>query len=187
MKKNVLKIMTMAVILSIPAVSPTAAGPALAAESTPVRQSVKKYYVTSDVLHVRSGPGTDYPVIGSLTHGMEVKVISVRGEKGNRWAKIRFEGLTSYVSAKHLAKVRGNIRMDTPAGDTGQPVKKYYVTSDVLYVRSGPGTDHSVIGSLTHGMEVKVIAIKTENKNRWAKIQFEGLTAYVSAKHLAPK
>lgn len=187
MKKDVLKIMTMAVMLSIPVVSSTATGSALAAESTSARQYVKKYYVTSDVLNVRSGPGTDYPVIGSLTHGMEVKVASVRGEKGNRWAKIRFEGLTSYVSAKHLVKVRGNKRVDMPAGDTGQSVKKYYVTSDILNVRSGPGMDNSVIGSLTHGMEVKVIAIESENKNRWAKIQFEGLTAYVSAKHLAPK
>lgn len=103
MKKNVLKIMTMAVMLSIPVVSSTAAGPALAAESTSARQYVKKYYVTSDVLNVRSGPGMDNSVIGSLTHGMEVKVIAIESENKNRWAKIQFEGLTAYVSAKHLA------------------------------------------------------------------------------------
>ena len=187
MKKNVLKIMTMAMILSIPVVSSSAAGPAMAAESTPAGQSGKKYYVTADVLYVRSGPGTDYPAIGSLTRGMEVKVISVKGEKGNRWAKIRFAGLTSYVSAKHLAKARGKKRMDMPAEDTGQSGKKYYVTSDVLHVRSGPGTDYSVTGSLTRGMEVKVVSIEGENENRWAKIRFEGLTAYVSAKNLAKK
>jgi len=186
-KKNVLKIMAIAVTLSAPVVHSSAAEPVMAAENASSRQSGKKYYVTSDVLNVRSGPGTDYPVIGSLTHGMEVKAISVKGENGNRWAKIRFEGLTSYVSAKHIAKVRGNKRMDMPPEDTGRSVKKYYVTSDVLNVRSGPGTDYSVTGSLTHGMEVKVVSIEGENENRWAKIQFGGLTAYVSAKHLAKK
>lgn len=104
MKKNVIKIMTMAVMLSAPVVYPSAAESVMAAESASARQSVKKYYVTADVLHVRSGPDTDASVIGSLTRGMEVKVISVKGEKGNRWAKIRFAGLTSYVSAKYLAK-----------------------------------------------------------------------------------
>lgn len=187
MKKNVLKIITMAVVLSAPVVHSSAAEPVMAAESASARQSVKKYDVTSDVLYVRSGPGTEYPVIGSLTRGMEVKAISVIGEKGNRWVKIRFEGLTSYVSAKHLAKARGNKRMDMPAEDTRQSAKKYYVASDVLHVRSGPGTEYSVIGSLTRGMEVKVVSIKGENENRWAKIRFEGLTAYVSAKHLAQK
>ncbi|KAI4445825.1 O-acetyl-ADP-ribose deacetylase [Eubacterium plexicaudatum ASF492] len=104
MRKNMLKIMAIVGMLSVSAVRLSAAEPVMASESVSAKRSVKQYYVTSDVLNVRSGPGTDYPVIGSLTHGMKVKVFSVKGEKGNRWAKIRFEGLTSYVSAKHLAK-----------------------------------------------------------------------------------
>lgn len=104
MKKNVLKIMAIAVTLSAPVVHSSAAEPVMAAENASSRQSGKKYYVTSDVLNVRSGPGTDYSVTGSLTHGMEVKVVSIEGENENRWAKIQFGGLTAYVSAKHLAK-----------------------------------------------------------------------------------
>lgn len=104
MRKNMLKIMAIVGMLSVSAVRLSAAEPVMASENVSAKRSVKQYYVTSDVLNVRSGPGTDYPVIGSLTHGMKVKVFSVKGEKGNRWAKIRFEGLTSYVSAKHLAK-----------------------------------------------------------------------------------
>lgn len=68
--------------------------------------SAKQYYVTSEVLNVRSGPDTAYSVLGTLTRGIRVNVYSIRGEKGNRWAKIRFQGLTAYVSAKHLAKSR---------------------------------------------------------------------------------
>ncbi len=104
MKRNAFKILTMAVILSAPISQVSAAAPVQAAESTSARKTMKKYDVTSDILNVRSGPGTDYPVIGSLTRGMKVKVISVKGEKGNRWAKIKFEGLTAYVSAKYVVK-----------------------------------------------------------------------------------
>lgn len=105
MKKRVLQLMAAAVILAaVPIVPPPAAKTVMAAENTSARHRVKKYYVTSDVLNVRSGPGTDYSVIGSLTHGMEVKVTAFTGEKGNRWAKIRFVGITAYISAKHLAK-----------------------------------------------------------------------------------
>lgn len=77
---------------------------ASAAESTFTSQPAKRYYVTADILNVRSGPGRDYSVLGSLTQGMRVKVISIKGEKGNRWAKIRFAGVTAYVSAKYLAE-----------------------------------------------------------------------------------
>lgn len=108
MKKSVLKIMAMVVMLAAPVFQTSAAGKpvtAAAAENASARQ-VKKYYVTSDVLNVRSGPGTGYSVVGTITRGMEVRVFSIKGEKGNRWAKIRFQGLTAYASAKHLAKKR---------------------------------------------------------------------------------
>lgn len=66
----------------------------------------KPYAVTSDMLNVRSGPGMDYRVIGTITRGMRVNVYSMRGEKENRWARIRFQGVTAYVSAKYLSPVR---------------------------------------------------------------------------------
>lgn len=111
MKKIILKI-TAAVIAAAMAVAGCQKAVAedtvtvLAAESVSQKQTGKLYYVTAEVLNIRSGPGTDYSVIGSLTKGMRVKVFSIRGEQGNRWAKIRFAGLTAYASAKHLAKNR---------------------------------------------------------------------------------
>lgn len=73
-------------------------------EDSPTEPPAEKYYVTSEILNVRSGPGTDYSVIGSLSKGMEIKVTSIDGEEGNRWAKFNFEGLTGYAFADYLAK-----------------------------------------------------------------------------------
>lgn len=107
MKKQVFKIMAMAVMLATPVVQASAAkAPAkvTAERGTSTKQSLKKYYVTSNALNIRSGPGTDYSILGTLTKGMEVKVASIKGGKGNRWAKIRFQGLTAYAYANYLAK-----------------------------------------------------------------------------------
>lgn len=107
MKKTALKLMAAAILLAAPVAQFSAAGEPViiaAASGRTTRHAAKKYYVTSDVLQVRSGPGTQYSSIGSLTRGMQVKVFSMEGEKENRWAKIRFVGVTAYVSAKHLTK-----------------------------------------------------------------------------------
>ena len=107
MKKPALKILAMAVMLAAPICQASVIKEPVvvaAAEGSSTKQPVKKYYVTADVLNVRSGPGTGYSLVGSLTRGMEVKVTSMKGKKGNRWAKIRFQGVTAYVSADHLSK-----------------------------------------------------------------------------------
>ncbi len=105
MKKHILTISVAAAMLAVPLFGASAIkAPVVAAEASAKPANAGKYYVTSDVLNVRSGPGTNYPVIGSLTQGLKVRVISVIGEKGNRWAKIKFEGLTAYVSRRYLAK-----------------------------------------------------------------------------------
>lgn len=107
MKKHILTISVAAAMLAVPVFEASAIKApvaASAAEASAKPANAGKYYVTSDVLNVRSGPGTNYPVIGSLTQGLKVRVISVIGDKGNRWAKIKFEGLTAYVSRRYLAK-----------------------------------------------------------------------------------
>ena len=93
-------------MLTVPVLQPCMPqnGIVTAQAKTAARQRTKSYVVASDILNVRCGPGTDYAVIGSLTRGLRVKVISISGEKGNRWAKIRFEGVRAYVSAQYLTK-----------------------------------------------------------------------------------
>lgn len=117
MKKSVLKFKTIAIAAMLAA--PVFAAPtkeigitAFAAESTAAGKPAKDYVVTADRLNVRCGAGTDYTVIGTLTKGLTVKVTAVQGEKGNRWAKIRFEGVTAYVARKHLAPAKTKQKPD---------------------------------------------------------------------------
>lgn len=60
------------------------------------------YVVTASSLNVRSGRGTNYSIIGSLTKGQTVYVYN--GSLSNGWVKIKFAGSAGYVSAKYIAK-----------------------------------------------------------------------------------
>ena len=50
-------------------------------------------------LNVRSGPGTDYDIAGSLVEGDRVKLLELEGT----WYRVEFgSGGTGYVSARYI-------------------------------------------------------------------------------------
>ncbi|CEN24965.1 N-acetylmuramoyl-L-alanine amidase [Paraclostridium sordellii] len=54
--------------------------------------------VTTDGLNVRSGVGTSYPVIGTLSNGNKVDIV----ETIDGWHKIKYKGSYGYVSGKYI-------------------------------------------------------------------------------------
>ncbi|MCQ4699261.1 SH3 domain-containing protein, partial [Paeniclostridium sordellii] len=54
--------------------------------------------VTTDGLNVRSGVGTSYPVIGTLSNGNRVDIV----ETIDGWHKIKYKGSYGYVSGKYI-------------------------------------------------------------------------------------
>ena len=56
-----------------------------------------------------------------------------------------------------------------------------YVTVSSLNIRSGPGTSYSILGTFTTGDKVEVIS----ESDGWAKINYNGGTAYVSSQYIA--
>jgi phage protein D len=96
-------------------------------------------------LNVRSGSGTNYSKLGSLTYGTQVKVSSI----SNGWATITYSGKKAYVSANYLTVVdHGGDSGDWAIGDAvianGQPQYSSY----------GDGTPGTAVtnyrGTITH-------------------------------------
>ena len=56
--------------------------------------------VLADV-NIRSGPGTQYTIVGTLNYGTKVYVYSI----SNGWAKISLGGIYRYVSADYLREL----------------------------------------------------------------------------------
>eukprot|EP01107_Rhizomastix_libera_P002668 TRINITY_DN145_c1_g2_i1.p1 TRINITY_DN145_c1_g2~~TRINITY_DN145_c1_g2_i1.p1 ORF type:complete len:360 (-),score=91.36 TRINITY_DN145_c1_g2_i1:122-1105(-) len=117
------------------------------------------YTVTASSLNVRSGPGTSYSVVTSLSKGKIVSVTSI----SNGWAKIS----SGYVSSQYLTKV----------ATTSTSSTSYTVTTSALNMRSGPGTGYSIVKVLSMGDTVLVTSITSG----WAKCS-EG---YVSSQYIS--
>ena len=120
------------------------------------------YLVTCGTLNVRSGAGTQYGKLGTLSRGTKLT-----GQMENGWLKFSYEGQTAYCCGDYLQKATG-----TPDGLT--------VTCGTLNVRSGPGTSYSKIGTLSRGTVVDVL----ETLEGWYKIAFGDGEGYVSALYL---
>ncbi len=119
-------------------------------------------YVSNGPLNVRSGPGTGYGKVGSLSQGAAVTIV----EKLDGWYKITSGNVTGYVSASYIA-----------LGEAPKEARTGYVNTSVLNVRSGPGTGYDKVSTLYMGATVSV----TDEADGWYKIK-EG---YVSSEYIS--
>ena len=119
--------------------------------------------ITGDSVNFRSGAGTNYSSIGKLNKGDKIEYL---GESGS-WVKARYSGKIGYVYGSYVGEY------------TSTNTK--YVTATTLNVRSGAGTNYSIIGSLSKGTKVEVIS----TTNGWSKIKYNGSTGYVSSQYLS--
>jgi len=140
---------------------------------SPAAPQTKTVYVNTpgSALNVRSGAGTSHAVIGTLKHGEKITVTDQAGD----WYKLTFSGKTGYISK---AFTKADNPAAAPAAPASPSSKTVYVNTpgSTLNVRSGPGTNNPIIGSLKHGEKITV----TEENSSWYKLTFSGKTGYVS-------
>ena|GEM_PF-1512005 len=155
----------------------------------------KTMYLAADAVNIRQEPGTEADVIGSLTQGQSV---TVTGET-DEWYQVRYEGMTGYVKKDFLTGTAPETQapetqaQTTAAAETNSPeVEAQLVTlyvydeASTLYaaggvnVRSQPGTDASVLGSLASGTEVAVIGETAD----WYQVATGSGTGYISKAYL---
>ncbi|WP_198530630.1 SH3 domain-containing protein [Priestia megaterium] len=141
------------------------------APTTPPAESTA-YTVTASTLNVRSGAGTNYASIGSVTKGQKLSVVS----KSGSWYKINYNGRTGYVSSDYVQASGTTTAPTTPPAES----TAYTVTASTLNVRSGAGTNYASIGSVTKGQKLSVVS----KSGSWYKINYNGRTGYVSSDYV---
>ncbi len=134
-----------------------------------------------DTLYVRSGPGTSYSKLGYLTSG---KTFTITGKaqdsSGTWWYRLTYNGKTGYVSSKYVKTTTSSGTTETPKSAKGT-----VSASDGLNVRKGAGTSYSIIGSLTKGKSVEIVAnAKDSSGTTWYKIVYNGSYGYVSSAYV---
>ncbi len=123
--------------------------------------SALRYAVICRTLNVRSGPGTEYSKLGTLSRGtlLDGELLS------NGWVKFSYNGQTAYVSGMYVQSV-----------ENGQ----LSVQCGTLNVRSGAGTSYSKIGALYRGTYVKPL----ETQGNWYKIGYDGGYGWICADYV---
>ncbi|EJA6381815.1 SH3 domain-containing protein [Clostridioides difficile] len=136
--------------------------------------------VTAKGLNFRTGPSTSSSKISTLGYGTEVGYIS----ESNGWSKISSNGRVGYVSSKYLGTSVNDSTNENSENSSNDLVKgTKVVTAKSLNVRTGPGTSHSKIATLSYGTEVGSIS----ESGGWTKISYGNQTGYVSSQYLAEK
>ncbi|WP_017153223.1 SH3 domain-containing protein [Bacillus bingmayongensis] len=133
------------------------------------------YIVNANILNVRSEPNIKSSIIDRLPNG---KFISVQETKGE-WYKISHNGQVGYVKKEFVSHTSEPL----VKGITTQNQSSFYVGAPVLKVRSGAGTNTSVIGSLQNGTQVEVI----ETVGTWYKIRFGTAYGFVAQHYIIQK
>ncbi|MBW7573336.1 SH3 domain-containing protein [Caproiciproducens faecalis] len=137
--------------------------------------------VTTSSLNMRSGAGTTYGIVATLAKGVTV---TVTDNSNSVWTKIKTsDGKEGYCSKQYLniSMSGGTTTNNPPATGTGTTTGTA-VTTASLNVRSGAGTNYSVIVTLAKGVTLTV----TDNSNAsWAKIKTsDGKEGYCSKEFL---
>ncbi len=140
-----------------------------------------KVKVSSGRLNIRSGPSTGHGTVGSLGNGDAVKIYEIKKAGTMEWGRID----KGWISLTYVTLDKTNNDTDNkeeekpqqkpeekPETNTGSNgvTGKVVVTSGRLNVRSGAGTNYSVVGWLSAGETVTITEQKTVNGTPWGKI-----------------
>ena len=123
---------------------------------------------TTEYVHLRSGPGTNYDSQGVLAEGT---VLTVTDTSNSEWYAVRTSGgTTGYIFSQYIA-IGGS--------DSGSAAK----TTEYVHLRSGPGTNYSSKGVIASGTAITVT--DTSNSEWYAVKLSNGTTGYMFSEYIS--
>ena len=133
-------------------------------------------------VNVRSGAGTNYPVVGSAYNGQRINIyetVSVNGSfwgriGDNRWISLNYVKLDSTNTGNTGNTGNGGVIWEGSGNNNNNSGTSTYqlgvVTATGLNIRSAAGVGNPIVGSLRKGDQVKIYGQYTVNNTLWAKI-----------------
>jgi len=149
--------------------------------------------IAQATMYIRSGKGTSYSALGTISKGTAVEVLEVCS---NGWYKIVWPGATlgyAYTSNstgtyyKYAANKASSASSSdkNPAESYDKSIKGYYRTTANLNMRSGAGTKCSILLTIPKGKKVKNYGYYTEiNGVKWYYITYSKKKGFVSSEYL---
>ena len=114
--------------------------------------------IRNDNVNMRSGPSTTSDVQWKLAKGYPLQI----QERRSNWLKVKdFEGDTGWVSSSVVGTTR-----------------HYIVKGQTVNVRSGPGTNHKLVGSVKYGEVLRTV----KRQGQWVNVRLpNGRTGWVAS------
>ena len=165
-------------------------------------------YIAGSYVRFRSGPGTNYSILGTYNTG---KAISVHSKADNGWLFATIDGVDGYVYENYVLIVSQSSYgsssgssgsqqqatpspQSTPAPSVIQPVatpaptpapstsggKPAHITGNNVRFRADPSMSSRVIEELFYGNAVTLHAVQGD----WALVTYNGQTGYVYAQYV---
>lgn len=131
----------------------------------PEDDSMPHYLITTtcDVLNIRSGPGTHYPVVSQISEPAGKKNRYTIAEERSGWGRLKSGA--GWISLAYTKKEE----------ETEQPATfiPYLITTtcDVLNIRSGPGTNYPVASRISEPAGRKNRYTIVEEQSGWGKLK----------------
>lgn len=132
--------------------------------STVVLANQNTVVVEASILNVRTGPGLSYDVMDQVTSGQRLDVI----EENNGWYKIRLDN-------DQIGWVAGWLVNFDEANTENRTIGT--ISGEYANIRSGPSTDHEVIGQAYQGTDFTIVY----QENDWVQVEYGGTLAWINA------
>jgi len=112
-------------------------------------------------LNVRTGPGTNFEIIGRLHKNDSVTIL----EENLGWYKINYNGSPAWINGYYVSGVQTNDMMPLPVyGAVSIP------DAESVSLRVGAGIHNTAVSSLSNGARFKVL----DKQDGWYKIEVSG-------------
>lgn len=176
-------------------------------------------YINAMYVRFRSGPGTNYEILGEYNKGKE---LSITGRSGD-WAACIIDGRSGYVFAQYVTERPNSspapdatptptpggaviVTLEPTAAPTPEPTptptptptpaptptptptptvnpvgnKSGYVNGDYVRFRSGPGTNHSILGTYNKGKPLTITGVSGD----WTACIIDGTSGFMFSQYV---
>ncbi len=120
--------------------------------------------VTANSLNVRSGPGTNFRVVGVLRRGEQVTIL----ERSGGWLRVAAGRDRGWVAGNYISTYYANQRPYSHRGRDIDIISSRFGSANVF---AGPGRTYDLVAKLDNGVSVRVI----ERGREWTLIAKEGV------------
>ena len=129
-------------------------------------------------LSIRSGPSTNYQIVGSMPQGAKCTVYP--NKTSNGWYYLNYNGVWGYASGKQI-----NIKTNTNTQSANTRVGIVNIPSSWtdLSIRTGPSTDYQIVGGMPNGAKCTVYPDK--KSNGWHYVEYNGIKGYAAGNRIS--